>query len=249
MKKLLALMLAAALALTLAACGGGGTGDTTSTNNPSTPDIENLLAEAQNIKLREIFSAYDENKLNAEDTYVGNTYQIFGFVTNIESEYCELEAAFYTEERLSKTLKVYLERDALKELHTGEGIHVVGTVSSMDSTGITMETACYVDNETTGIFMAQYINKDSCNGKTIAIIDQCDGTYDNGKVPPYTVYLDSTALSSLRSNDFILANGTAYVEQIEGAFPPSFHYTLKDAEVLIQGADEISEFLDSVENG
>lgn len=247
MKKPLTLILAAALALSLTACGGGGgAGDT---NTPSVPDKEELLAEAQNIRLRDIFSAYDENKLNAEDTYVGNTYQVYGYVTNIEEEYCELEAAFYgSEKRLSKAVRVYLEREVLKELQTGEGIHIAGTISSIDSSGITMETACYVDNETIGIFMAQYINDDNCSGKTIAIIDNCDGTYDRGSLA-HTVYLDSTALSSLRTDDFILASGTAYVEPIEGSFPPSYHYTLKDAEVLIQGADEITEYLDSIENG
>lgn len=256
MKKLLVLILAAALALSLVACGGGagnnntpstGNGDTTSTDTHSTPDIEKLLAEAQNVKLREIFSAYDENKLNAEDTYVGNTYQIFGYVKNIESEYCELEAAFYGNvERLSKTLKVYLERDALKELYTGEGIHVVGTVSSIDSAGITMETACYVDNKTSGIFTAKFINEDNCNGKSIVIIDSSDGTYDCDTT--YTVYLDRTAISSLHSDDFILATGTAYVEQIEGAFPASYRHMLKDAEIIVQGQNEITEYLKSLEN-
>ena len=109
MKKLLALMLAAALALSLVACGGGsgagdnntpstpgtGNGNTTSTDTPNTPSggektKEEMLANAQRISLVELFDAFNENKVKAEETYFGNDFSLFGIVYEIESEYCGL---------------------------------------------------------------------------------------------------------------------------------------------------------------
>ena len=109
MKKLLALILAAALALSLVACGGGsgtgdnntpstpgtGNGNTTSTDTPNTPSggektKEEMLANAQRISLVELFDAFNENKVKAEETYFGNDFSLFGIVYEIESEYCGL---------------------------------------------------------------------------------------------------------------------------------------------------------------
>lgn len=67
MKKLLALMLTAALALSLVACGGGGgTGDTnTPSGGDSTPTKEELLESATNVTLGTIGKEIRDNKAKA----------------------------------------------------------------------------------------------------------------------------------------------------------------------------------------
>ncbi len=141
-KKLLALMLAAALALSLVACGGGsGAGDNNSTNTPSgggdgVPTKEELLANAQDDTIANMYSAIQSNKVNAEDTYKGNTYIVAGFVETIESDYVELRTMGYDG---NYTAKVYMPVEDIKELKTSEWIEVVGEVNVVDSKDTTGE--------------------------------------------------------------------------------------------------------------
>lgn len=113
MKRVLPLILAAALTLSLAACGG---------ENVSMPTKEELLETAQVVDYKELQSALQGNKVRAQETYVGNVYQYSGFVTAIEAEYVELDATIY----------VYLSSEELASLNVRERINVVGTIETAD---------------------------------------------------------------------------------------------------------------------
>ena len=122
MKKLLALILAAALALSLVACGGDsgagdnntpstGNGDTTSTDTPSGGMTKDeMLENATLLNLSELETAFEENKVRAEETYLGNDFKMFCYTDKIESDYFE----YYTGKLT--VIRVYMSKDKLKEL-------------------------------------------------------------------------------------------------------------------------------------
>lgn len=111
MKKMLPLILAVALTLFLVGCG-----------SEKVPTKEELLESAQVTDYKELQSALQENKVRAQETYIGNVYQYSGFVTAIEEEYVELDATIY----------VYLSREELASLDVKDRINVVGTIETAD---------------------------------------------------------------------------------------------------------------------
>ena len=110
MKKLLALIFAAALALSLVACGGdsgagdtntpsGGNGDITGTDTPSgetgsTPDNEkeSLLSSASEFSGQEFITALNNNPLKAKQDRIGNAYIFTGFFI---VKLCSVSASVY----------------------------------------------------------------------------------------------------------------------------------------------------------
>ena len=142
MKRHMALLLAAALGLTLAACGGEGMSK------------EEMLEAAEPCNFGAIRGAYGENKLNAEETYCGKLYQVTGYVQSIEAEYAVIGAldsplgnsAPAVGDGKPTSVDVYLSEEELKQLSTNEVVNVVGELTSIDPSGYTMENACYVDN-------------------------------------------------------------------------------------------------------
>ena len=131
MKKLLALILAAALALSLVACGGGsGAGDTnTPSGGDTTPTKEEMLEGAETTTIADIYNSVEANKVNANETYMGNIYVISGSVHKIETNYIELYEACTT---YNATVKVYLNTDDIKQLEIRSSIEVVGEISAID---------------------------------------------------------------------------------------------------------------------
>lgn len=167
MKKLLALILAAALALSLVACGGGsgagdtntpstGNGDTTSTDTPSgggDNTKEEMLSTASTCDFSKIQYDYEQNKVNAQETYVGKIYKITGYVSNIESEYISIVPLNTTLIKSSSspypvtTVRAYISKDDVKRLSTNDVINIVGEVTNLDSIStIEMKNAYYIDN-------------------------------------------------------------------------------------------------------
>ena len=170
MKKLLALMLAAALALSLVACGGGGgAGDNNTPSTPSTssggnedttppetenvsdiPSKEELLQSATEITRNELYEArIFENVLKGDD-YLNNTYTYMDFVRSIETEYVIMSSVVND----NIIFKVYLDREELKTLNVGEKVTVVGIVDSIEKQDdltaiVTMKTARFVTNRST----------------------------------------------------------------------------------------------------
>ena len=108
MKKLLALILAAALALSLVACGGDsgagdtntpstGNGDTTSTDTPSgggedNTQAANSMTKEEMLEVAELADLYDihtacfKNVLSAKQTYCGKVLEIKAQVNEIKSD-------------------------------------------------------------------------------------------------------------------------------------------------------------------
>ncbi len=80
MKKLLALILTAALALSLVACGGdSGTGETNTpsgSGTPNTPEQENSLIESKGLFLLEREDGVELDDLTAQQTYLIHVYDI-----------------------------------------------------------------------------------------------------------------------------------------------------------------------------
>ena len=111
MKKIVSTILAAVFMLSLAACG-----------SEKVPTKEELLETAQVVDYKVLQSALQENKVRAQEAYVGNVYQYSGFVTAVEEEYVELDATIY----------VYLSSEELASLNVGERINVVGTIETAD---------------------------------------------------------------------------------------------------------------------
>ena len=141
MKKLLALILAAALALSLVACGGGsgagdtntpstpsgGNGDTTSTDTPSgggedsTPSMtkEEMLEVAEVADLYDIHSACFENVLSAKQTYCGKVLEVKAQVNEIKSD-----SIIFTTGQTGIT--VLLSEEDIVNLKRGQWITIVG---------------------------------------------------------------------------------------------------------------------------
>ncbi|NBI09252.1 hypothetical protein D1641_04365 [Colidextribacter sp. OB.20] len=136
MKKLLALMLVAALALSLVACGGGGgtgdnntpsggNGDTTSTDTPSGGMTkEEMLEQAENSDLKELYEIISANKIKAEEELTGKIYCFNGYVDEIESDYIVL--SYY-----GNTIVVYLPKDDIINLVKDQEIAVVGELGKV----------------------------------------------------------------------------------------------------------------------
>ena len=256
MKKLLALMLAAALAISLVACGGGGgTGDTNTPNDtPSTGNDakEEMLANAPLLNVSEMMQAFGENKIRAEETYLGNNFKVFGFVTEIEDEYCDL----FTPSWLSVTLRVYLDKEELKELNNGEGINIVGTIDNFEKGKegtwdtppendiINLKTAYYIDNTVYGVFMVETFltdnNEKSCIAKSVQMLGGPEGGY--------RILFDQETVSTLSEQDFIFVGGTVYRTIETSVGPYSYTKELRNAELIVKGQDEITAYFEQMDN-
>ena len=138
MKKVITILLAAALMLSMAACGNE------SQNSEMTR--EEMLEVAQEIKIFDVYEDYFENKAKGEETYLNNVYKISDYITSIESEYIEMSG-----------FQIYLERDVLVTLKTGQKITIVGEINNISQADTThnfeMKTAYFVDDvfEMTGV--------------------------------------------------------------------------------------------------
>lgn len=148
MKKLLSLMLAAALALSLVACGGGGgTWDTNTSSGIKTE--EEMLEAATECDFAAIQSSYNENKVRAEEAYCGDVYRVTGYVERIEetsAKIIPLNAPVGIGEAYSMALEATLSTEDIRELSTWEVVNIVGEISSLGKGTVFMEHAYYVDN-------------------------------------------------------------------------------------------------------
>ena len=153
MKKLLALMLAA-LALSLVACGGGGAEDNNTPSGGEDSAKEEMLSNASACNFIDMQSAYNDNKVNAQDTYVGKVYTVTGYVSEIESEYVSIVPLDTPLDYLTglpvSTIIAYLPADDIKQLSKMEVINIVGEITSLENIEkIEMKNAYYIDNTVT----------------------------------------------------------------------------------------------------
>ena len=127
MKKILPLILAAALMLSLAACGGSPDNESGNSGDTSTSlDIENAITETP----RHIFKDVEANQANA----MQNTYLFEVVVGDITGEYFEggdnsvtLSTTYY----VSTNVRVYLPTEQLAELTKGETVAVIGKITDV----------------------------------------------------------------------------------------------------------------------
>ena len=142
MKKALSLILALVLCLSLCACGEK---DTTSN--------EDILKKAVAIDLNAIGMAFENNKVNAQDTYYNKYYTIVGSVSKIESDEViinPINAVFGKKFSTVSQCNVKLPIDEIKKLSTSDVIKVCGKLTEFtkgyDHYDLTLDEAFYVDN-------------------------------------------------------------------------------------------------------
>lgn len=135
MKRVLPLILAAALILSLTACG-------------SQNSMEKMLEVAEVVSAEEIVSNIAGNKARA-NTYEGNTYLVTGHISDIEDDYCvvlaeatandnhvyvhscddSLDTGIYY--NADTVFLVYLPEEELAELNLCTDIQFVGTIDEI----------------------------------------------------------------------------------------------------------------------
>ena len=132
MKKLLALILAAALALSLVACGGDsgagdtntpstGNGDTTSTDTPSGGMTkEEMLEQAIECDTMTISSDTTSNIVRATQTYCEKILLITGRIGEISADHIQIDPDSITR------YKVYLPVEEIANLEVGQYVTIVG---------------------------------------------------------------------------------------------------------------------------
>ena len=130
MKRLIALLLAAALALSLAACGGG--------NSETAKGKDELLKNATEVAFEDLPNS--SNKARAEQE-IGNVYLITQTISEIGENYCDLSPVQYISTdsygrdsyniSRSTIIRVYLPTETLAELNFGDEITIVGEISDI----------------------------------------------------------------------------------------------------------------------
>ena len=115
MKKLLTVLLAAAMALSLAACGG------------ESATAEDLQAQAEEVNLYDMNNAVMENLAAANETYAGKTVQVSGFIREIAADHC----VFAVSPHVQFSLHVYLDQETLAGLRKDTKVTVVGTLGEV----------------------------------------------------------------------------------------------------------------------
>lgn len=142
MKKLLALILAAALALSLVACGGGsgagdnntpsgGNGDATSTDTPSgggednTPSMtkEEMLEQAIECTAGEIAVETGNNIAKAKQTYCEKTLSIYGWIFEIGTDHITISGG-------DTNFEVYLPEEDIVNLESRQYVTIVGNTGA-----------------------------------------------------------------------------------------------------------------------
>lgn len=232
--RLLSLLLAGVMVLSLAACNK----EKEDTSNNSKKAAKN----AQIIELSEIYDCASDNLANATETYVGNPYQIFAFVTDIQADYCTL--TFYNFGSIggdtdSQELRAYLPSKTLSSLQKGCGINIAGTIENIEKQDretsgynlkclcVNMKEANYVDNihEVTGIVNEVNLDESYC------IVTQNIQANNFQSTINIISYLDTESLQSLNEGDTITLEGnmrfadTTTGDKIDG-------YLLDNAKVI-----------------
>ncbi len=142
MKKVIALLLALIMCLSLAACGEmGAIPAETEPTDPPPLTKDDLLAQAKVVYADEITSDIGGNQAKAS-TYKGAVYQITGHVHEVNEEYCILAAArVETDQHVHRdnwidygcdtVFHVYLPLEDLAELELCSNIMIVGEITDV----------------------------------------------------------------------------------------------------------------------
>ena len=124
-KKIIAIVLLLAMTFSLTACGGGKT------------TKDNLLSVAEEVDISILMKEAKENIARAEQNYVGKAVVLSGYVSHINSDNCMLKER----SRNDILVQVYLPKEELAELEKGIHISIVGEITDISNTYITVENA------------------------------------------------------------------------------------------------------------
>lgn len=120
-KRILALLLALMMCLTLCACGGRA--DISETEVPEESTTAELVASTPFLDLDKLWSDMASNKAKATLSYDQQMFQVKVTVLNISTAYFDYR---YKYNGYIKSLRVYLPTETLAELTNGEYITVLG---------------------------------------------------------------------------------------------------------------------------
>ena len=83
-------------------------------------------------------------------------------------------------------------------------------------------------------------NEKSCIAKSVQMLGGPEGGYK--------ILFDQETVSTLNQQDFIFAGGTVYRSIETSVGPYSYSYELRDAELIVKGQDEITEYFKQIDN-
>lgn len=136
MKKVLSLILALAMCLSLCACGGKDAPEATeaaeATTEVTEPEVillskDEIMATAVEIDNYE--AEFIGNKLRAEEKYIGNNYIVTGNVAAIDSDHIEIQPIVDNVICFGH-LSVELPKEEIMELTTGQKVQIAAQFSS-----------------------------------------------------------------------------------------------------------------------
>lgn len=228
MKKLIALLLAAALALSIVACGNGGSGENTNSKTNTNDEVNELLNNAEELDLKEMNEEVLNNIASANSTYVGNTYKVAGYITEITGEYCSISSS--TSSQFS--IHAYLNEDELAQLDRYEYVTIAGKIAFdfVDASSFPV-FEYYVDMKPAYFVSDIYeITGEIKNIQTDLSTPLC-------QIGATAIFLDVDTLNTLNIGDTITVEGKLYWDDsiINGAWTSindevSFH--LKNAVIV-----------------
>lgn len=228
MKRWIALLLAAALALSLAACGGSDSGGESNNGTDNSNEVNELLNNADELDLREMNETVLNNIADANNTYVGNNYKVEGYITEIKGEYCSISSSVSSQ----VSIHAYLEEDELAKLNRYENITIVGQIENdfVDASSFPI-FEYYVDMKPA--YLVSDISE--ITGEIVEI--QTDLSTPLCQIGATAVFLDIDTLNTLNVGDTITVEGKLYWNDstINGAWTSindevSFH--LEDAVIV-----------------
>lgn len=230
MKQYIALVLALVMCLSLCACDGGSGTSTDKT----TITKEDMLSNAKSFDYSTFSHIAEENILRAEETYVGNIYEISGFVGNINDDSCTLRV-LSSSGSLEGYINVPLSRDELMILNTNERITVVGEISEITSASIKLGSAYYVGNEFEAAVKIYSIVYASVSDKLPQYATgSFSGFVDGYAAPLCNVYLSGEELATLNKDDEITVTGKMVVYDsmnVHMHYGTKILFEIKDAEL------------------
>lgn len=198
MKKIITLLLTFIVCVSLCACG-----------RKVSMSKEEMLSNAQEIDIVQLLKDYGENSVRAEETHVGNTYIVTGYISSIKDDYVTItDNGYFSSSFGCCSIHVYLSNDELILLNEETKITIVGEIDRMDSEPVKDGTYPYWEMKNAYLICNEYeitgrvknVEKTYCR-----IID------DNNDF--YNVYFETdTVDSSIIQGDTITVSGQCKLE-------------------------------------
>lgn len=121
-----AIMLALVMVLSLAAC-GGGSNSSKGEEEKTEMSLDEMLKISQTTNINTMMKEALDNIARAENTYVGNTYTVWGKIVKISKDSIYLRGNMLC----SINVCAYLPSDEIMNFNEGDAIQIVGTVEEI----------------------------------------------------------------------------------------------------------------------